>query len=396
MRCLWLTRIDPSAEDTGELIYSAQLIRAFARAGADITVLCFPRPGAPPPPRRQTDGIRWQTVPGETLPAWRSVFSGLPNLACRCAVPAFRRQLRAALDNGRWDAVVVDSLTTGWALADFLASDGPIRGRRPRLVYVSHNHEETTRGRVAADIGGSPLKRAALRADARKAARLERKLVRAADLVTAISPADCTLYADTDGAPQVIELTPGYGGRRVAARDITSDTPRRVVMVGSFEWGAKKANLGEFARAAVPALDRAGIELSVVGNGGRFVETLRREYPSVHFTGRVENVYEHMDRARIAVVPERLGGGFKLKALDYVFNRLPIAALENACAGMPLTNRDSVLSFADLDELADGLVAAIDDLPTLNRLQRKAFANCSGRFDWDSRGKALHSALAAL
>ena len=33
-----------------------------------------------------------------------------------------------------------------------------------------------------------------------------------------------------------------------------------------------------------------------------------------------------MEHARVALVPDELGG-FKLKGLDYVFNRLPILAM---------------------------------------------------------------------
>src|SRR3546814_10693449 len=43
----------------------------------------------------------------------------------------------------------------------------------------------------------------------------------------------------------------------------------------------------------------------------------------------------------------RSGGGFKLKALDYVFNRLPILALEGSVAGMPMQHDDGILFYRD-------------------------------------------------
>lgn len=392
MRCLWLTRIDPCFEDSGELIYSARMIRAFADSGADILALCLAQPGSGNPDRRIDAGIEWRTVPVPTRPAWHSVLSPLPNLAFRCAVPAFRQKLATALADEAWDAIVIDSLAAGWALPviDRHAT------RKPRLVYISHNHEETTRKSVATQISGNPLRRIALQADAQKAARLERRLVEKADLVTAISPLDRELYARARARRAVIELTPGYGGRRLAARTITAETPRRVVMVGSFEWGAKQANLDAFVRAVAPVFARAKIELEVVGKGGRFIEALKAEFADIHFTGRVDDVYRHLDQARIAVVPERLGGGFKLKALDYVFNRLPIAALENAFTGMPLVARESFLSYRSLSDLADGLANSIDDLALLNRLQKSAFDSCANGFDWRTRGAALYDAMESL
>lgn len=396
MRCLWLTRIDPSPEDTGELIYSAQLIRSLADAGAAVTVLCLGQPDHTGPDRWQSGGAEWRITPGATRAAWRSIPSRLPNLAYRCAVPGFRNALEQTLAWECWDTIVIDSLATGWALPAIRAAAARSGARPPKIVYVSHNHEETTRARIAAEIGGNPLRRAVLRADARKAAALERRLVYYSDLVTAISPNDQELYAERRNGRPVVVLTPGYRGRRVAQRAITEDVPRRVVMVGSFEWGAKKANLSDFVHAAAPVLQRSGVELSVVGKGGKFIDALKQDFSGVEFTGRVDDIYQYLDRARIAVVPERLGGGFKLKALDYVFNRLPIAALDDAFAGMPLINRESVLSYPDLRGLAHGLVSAIDDLPMLNRLQQRAYDSCSDQFEWSSRGRTLYETAGAL
>jgi glycosyltransferase involved in cell wall biosynthesis len=395
MRCLWLTRTDPFPGDTGELIYSGKMIESFAQGGADITVLCLARPEAGDAAEYGGPDVQWKRVRGAPRPAWQSMFSALPNLACRCAVPSLRHGLSEMLAARPWDLVVLDSLSVCWALPAVLSSTAS-GGRRPRLVYVSHNHEETTRARVATSYRGNPLKRLAMLTDARKAGLLERHVVRAADLVTAITLADRTLYAAVrDGRP-TITLPPGYDGRRVENRHITADTPRRVVMVGSYEWVAKQVNLRNFARAAAGDFDRNGAELVVVGNGGSFLDGLRREFPSVTFTGRVDDVYPYMDDARMAVVPEMLGGGFKLKTLDYVFNRLPIAALDRACEGAPLTDRDSLLSFPDVGRLVDGILDTIDDLPKLNHLQERAYAACAGRFDWSTRGRTLFDAVETL
>ncbi|CAN0550664.1 unnamed protein product, partial [Laminaria digitata] len=334
------------------------MIRSFADAGVELAVMGLAAKSMGTRAWQGPAGIDWRPIAETDRPAWRSLPSPLPNLAYRCAVPAFREAAREALDTEKWDVVVIDSLSTGWALDEALALRRDRQTQGPRIVYLSHNHEETTRANVANAMRGNPLKRLALRADARKAARLERNLVRHADLVTAISPTDRTLYAAARNGRPLIELTPGYRGRRLPARQITPDTPRRVVLVGSFEWGAKQANLNDFVEIAAPAFKSAGIELAVVGKGGVFIEKLQQEYSDVRFTGRVDSIYEYLDTARIAVVPERLGGGFKLKALDYVFNRLPIAALENAFEGMPLVDRESVLAYPDLRALTNGLLAA--------------------------------------
>src|SRR5213076_3299058 len=98
----------------------------------------------------------------------------------------------------------------------------------------------------------------------------------------------------------------------------------------------------------------------------------------VTFTGSVDDVRPYMANARVALVPDLLGG-FKLKGLDYVFNRLPVLAMRIALPGMPLEDGLSVGLFDSHRGLAEGVVALIDDFDTLNRRQRAAFDACEIR-----------------
>ncbi|HJQ56195.1 MAG TPA: glycosyltransferase family 4 protein, partial [Vineibacter sp.] len=190
-------------------------------------------------------------------------------------------------------------------------------------------------------------------------------------------------------------LTPGYRGRRVAARRITADLPRRAVIVGSFDWIAKRMNLEEFLRVADPMFAARGAELFVIGSADEsFLAGLRRRVAATTLTGTVDDVTGYMDNARIAIVPERNGGGFKLKVLEYVFNRLPIFGLSGSVAGVPLRHDDGIMLLPDHAALAQGVLDAMDDVDLLNRIQQRAFAACSGGFDWASRGRQLRAAIA--
>jgi glycosyltransferase involved in cell wall biosynthesis len=262
------------------------------------------------------------------------------------------------------------------------------------VVYIAHNHEESVRIALARNQR-NPALRPFFHADAVKVARLERAVVDAADVVTAITPDDRTRYLARRPDKRVVVLSPGYGGPPAPQRTITADLPRRAVLVGSFEWVAKRMNIEEFIEAADPVFAEAGIELQVVGGGDPdFIRRLQRRTSAVKLVGRVACIQPYIDTARLAIVPERTGGGFKLKVLDYVFNRLPIAALVHAVSGVPLRANDSILLYADHRSLALGVRDAIDDLPLLNRLHTAAFAACAGQFDWASRGRRLVGAMA--
>lgn len=387
-RFLWLTWIDPFPEHDGQRLYSGRLIQAVAEAGAKIDVLCFSSEKPAHHGPSESKNVVWWTVPRRPRPKWASVLSPLPNMAFRCQTEEMTATLRNLLANGYWNKVVFDGLSAGWALP-MLDSARKSLGGHPELIYVAHNHEESTRATLSRDFaGGNPLIRLALIHDSRKAGRLERRLVSTADLVTAITTEDAALFHKAAPGKPLAVLPPGYSGKRVEHRTITEDLPRVAVIVGSFDWIAKQMNLEAFLACADSKFAEAGIRLRVVGRGPPgYLEKLSQHTQATEFLSHVPRVEPHIADARIAIVPERTGGGFKLKILDYVFNRLPVLAIEGSTKGTPLKTPSSMLEFRTMDALVDGVVRAIDDLPLLNRLQDRAYSSCANRFDWSRRGR---------
>jgi glycosyltransferase involved in cell wall biosynthesis len=395
MRCLWLTLADPEPRHNGQYVYSGGLIDSVAETGSEIAVLGLRRPDSPERSDGQDEPVAW-CLAGEPLDPlqsrWGSLASILPHTAYRNRTPAMREGLQQLLELGGWDGIVFDGISVGWALGpvqDFYAG----RNDRPRLIYVSHNHEESLRHQVA-DSQRDFFRRQAVRLDAAKVSRLERELVDQVDFVTAITPEDLQLYRPRRGDKPMGVLTPGYRGRTLGERRLTAEMARRSVIVGSFDWIAKRMNLEEFVEVADPLFAEAGAELVAVGSAEEtFLQGLRQHTRASTFTGTVPDVTRYMDQARIAIVPERNGGGFKLKVLEYVFNRIPVFALRGSFAGVPLEHGDSVMLYDDHVALARGVLELIDDLDRLNHLQDRAFAACRDHFDWASRGHQILSAI---
>lgn len=389
MRTLWVTSVDPVPALDGQRLYSRGLIDATATAGGRLDVLCLANGESDRRPGEVDNGVRWWPVQGLFRPKWASVVSPLPNVAYRCDAEPTRMVLARMIREREWDAIVMDGLSAGWALPVIEHRFGR-QSKRPSVVYVSHNHETTTRARVAGNYRGNSMMRYLLRRDAEKTRRLERRMIAAADLVTAITPEDASLFTQQGTRCPVGVLPPGYAGRRVARRAITAAIPRRVVMAGSFSWFAKQMNLEELVKHADSAFAAAGIELKVIGDGpAEFFERIGRGLRATTIVGRVPAVEPFFATSRIAVVPERSGGGFKLKILDYVFNRVPIAALDGTVAGTPLHAPETMLSFENMDGLVRGIVDRIDDLALLTGIQDRAYEACADRFEWRQRGRAL-------
>ena len=384
MQCLWITLADPEPATNGQLIYSKGLIEAASDAGAQLTIVGLARPEIKrlPVDRR---GIAWRLGREEVWTPWKRLLSANPALATRTG-PEIVDALERCLSSQLWDAIVFDSICAGWALGRVMRHRRRA-ARVPRIVYIAHNHEVTVARRIAHDASGR--ERLIKEIDQLKVIGLERRLIAAADVLTSNTPDDCRRFAaDRRGRP-VTFLPPGYGGPRVSARTIDSSVPRRAIAIGSFDWPPKRVSLEAFLEAGAGVLAKAGVELQIVGQAeAAYLAGLRRRFPSVDFLGPVPDVGPYMANARLAMVPDLLEG-FKLKGLDYAFNRLPILSMRVALPGMPLEDGKSIGLFDSHRALADGIVTLIDDYPQLNRRQQEAYAACADCFDWAQIGRHL-------
>lgn len=392
LRCLWIGRNIPYPLNTGANVYSGKLAESLAAAGATVRFAGFGDTSSVP----AASAVEWLAVPGQRRSQVAGLFSRWPVAAAVDSTAAYRTLLAAQLRE-EWDAIVLDGYGTGWALPRCLAYRAARRQPPPVLVHVSHNHEETLWRSMAAEAKGALPRRWVLWQNYRKVRALERRMVRHVDMLTGITEEDAAaLGAASPGKPR-LALTPGHSGWVANTRTIDSATPRRVIIVGSFRWVIKQENLARFAEIADPVFRRNNIELDVVGDvPDELLATLRSRCTATHFHGFVDDIAQLLGRARIAVVPELIGGGFKLKFLDYIFARVPTATLSQAATGLAPQLQRAMICSGDLPALVDDIVRSIDDIDALNDLQTRAFVAAEALFRWQDRGQQLLQAIVNL
>jgi polysaccharide biosynthesis protein PslH len=390
MRCLWISRYIPYPSDEGAKVYSANLAQSLADSGVAVRFMGFGDASAVP---LAAASVEWLAVPGEKRSKSIASLSAWPIAAAVDATRAYILLLETQLRE-RWDAVVLDGYGTGWALDRCLAYRHESPAQPPVLVHVSHNHEEMLWGLMVREARGSPLKRWALRRNARRVSTLERRIVRNVDLLTTITEEDRRSLGTGLAQDRSLTLTPGHSGWIANERYITAATPRRVIVMGSFQWVVKQENLTRFVEIADPIFKEQGIELDIVGDvPPALLAKLQGRCRATYFHGFVTDAASLLSSARIAVVPESIGGGFKLKFLDYIFGRVPVATVSQATAGLPAELRCAMLCSDSLSGLVQEIVAHIDRVDELNRIQERAFALGQAQFKWSVRGERLRRAV---
>jgi glycosyltransferase involved in cell wall biosynthesis len=398
MRCLWLTREFPKPTVRGDLLYARNLIENLAGAGAAVTALALSQtpddvPAGQDVCTRAEDGVEWRVIRRQPVNRVWSLLSRLPGDAYRNGTKEYRRELDRQLDAEPWDAVIINHVGMGWAFAPVLQWQRT-NGRRVPIVYVSHNHEMSLKMEVAASHRGSAAFKAVLKHDARKFVRLERFMIENSALMTTITEADRDLYRRDFREKPILCLLPGYDGAIVPERTITAAVPRTCIIFGSINWIAKKQNMMDFLRCAEPIFTKAGIRVDIVGNvDADFARDAAAVASCCRFVGRVDDVSPYFAEARVGIMADRVGGGFKHKNLQYIFHRVPLVTMTGQAHGLALDEGDDLIVAETLEDLALKVVALIDDFERLNALQNRAFAKCQGHFEWPVRGAQLFQAL---
>ena len=86
---------------------------------------------------------------------------------------------------------------------------------------------------------------------------------------------------------------------------------------------------GEHAMGVAGIRSAQNIHLSVVGYiPNKLLTDLQARFPSVVFEGYVEDLPSYVSNCRIGVVPDVVGGGFKVRLLTYAFLGVPMYGIE--------------------------------------------------------------------
>ncbi len=381
MKVLWLSGHHFEPATMGLFTYPRGVARSLADSGAEISFI----------------GHERDEVPRPCDPAWTLLG------------PAFRHTVRGQLtkypfmiaeiyNTEAQEAIVplVRRAEPDIILFDHLRSAGPVdllKDVAP-MVYLSHNHESSVK-QSTLDNNPALHHKIAFTLDLKKLRKAEQTLCDNAALVTAISSTDLDSYARHNNVEpeRLMLMPPAYRGVRLEDRTISSTTRRRVVIVNNLVWGVKRRNMHELLRVTAKPLHDAGIELSIVGGDNEINKPTAEMFPTVSFPGYVPDLQAYLNDSRMAVMFEPEGGGLKMKVLDYVFNRVPIVGLPSAMAGVPVEPNTDYLPAPRAQDVAEQILATIDDIERLNKLHDAAFDACRTSFVPETTGAALFERL---
>lgn len=269
-------------------------------------------------------------------------FSRYPAMISNRKTPQMIKKVIDILNKEKFDAIFVNMFRLGY-LINYIK---PFPGVK---VFISHN-VETQLSYSTYIYQKNPIKKLAYYLDYIKTKYYEKKFISQFDCITTICDVDKETFS-TMFHKQIEVLLPVINIDN--CKIDTSHIEDKFIICGAFHWGPKYVNLKLLlASKNIGKYKESGHELMIVGRANKKdVDYVNKNYPGIHMTGPVETVIPYYEKARIAIVPELVGGGFKLKIAEAVQYSKPIVAIKGSVTDKSMIPGKHYIEADNFDDL---------------------------------------------
>lgn len=269
-------------------------------------------------------------------------FSRYPAMISNRKTPQMIKKVIDILNKEKFDAIFVNMFRLGY-LINYIK---PFPGVK---VFISHN-VETQLSYSTYIYQKNPIKKLAYYLDYIKTKYYEKKFISQFDCITTICDVDKETFSTM--FHKQIEVLPPVINIDNCKID-TSHIEDKFIICGAFHWGPKYVNLKLLlASKNIGKYKESGHELMIVGRANKKdVDYVNKNYPGIHMTGPVETVIPYYEKTRIAIVPELVGGGFKLKIAEAVQYSKPIVAIKGSVTDKSMIPGKHYIEADNFDDL---------------------------------------------
>jgi glycosyltransferase involved in cell wall biosynthesis len=142
------------------------------------------------------------------------------------------------------------------------------------------------------------------------------------------------------------------------------------LIIGSFNWKIKQDNLISLLETFDLAERPAGFEILIAGSMPKSFSTrLIKKFSFVKLSLDYSQIDVFLNIARLAIAPDQVGGGFKLKVLDYLYLGLPVFGLEKSMNGINV-EAQGVIKSNDYPALVDSVLSDIENIDKLQNMSK--------------------------
>ncbi|MEP7233908.1 MAG: glycosyltransferase family 4 protein [Ignavibacteriota bacterium] len=322
-----------------------------------------------------------KTLPSITSTLLRTVFSGAYPIERRM-MPEMFTLLGRLMSENSFDIIHVDHAHMGkyglWLKERYNVP----------IVLREHNYETLIYERFAANEK-NPLKKLIAATHGKRLRTEEARFFREFDTTIPITPQDEALMrAEVPGATYST-IPAGVDLADFKPSD-TPEVPNTILWIGGTNWRPNLDAIEFFAKEIFPLVVKTipDAKFDIVGeNTDKLQHIVNSGVSNITLHGRVPDIRPFMSRSAVMICPLRVGGGMRLKLLDFFAAGKAVVSTSIGAEGNAAKDGEHLLLRDDPKSFAEGVIGLLGDEASRRKLGSKARVLVESEYSWESIGK---------
>jgi polysaccharide biosynthesis protein PslH len=380
MQILLLTPQLPYPLDQGTAIRNFAILQHLAASHAVDLVTFAPSPHDPAmegPLSSLCRTIRTTPQPNRTLSQRlrNTVASPLPDMALRLEAPAMHYLINSLLANNQYDLVQIE----GIEMAQYGLKALKIPAQ-PKIIFDDHNCEFLLQKRNALNDFNYPSRWVAALYSVvqwRKLWYYERSICQCVHATVAVSEPDRQALHQLAPAQKITVVPNGIELAPFPTCPPSGVNPSKLLFTGKMDYRPNVDAVLWFAEEVLPRIrqHRPDVTFQIVGKNPHPRLQPLQQNPAIEITGAVPSIIPYLLAAGIYVIPMRVGGGTRFKALEAMAAFKPIVSTPLGVEGIPIHNEHNLLLAATPETFANSVLRLLQDYAAGGQLAAKLGSN---------------------
>lgn len=397
MKILFLSYEVPLPTDAGDRIYVAGLLRELMRNNHEVHLVAFDSMVESSGSNFcQNDSElmryakRYTIVPFSQKSKVRAFFSRYPGMIANRYSKKYLKTIDKILAiEGPFDAIIVNHFKMAYVV-DLLKN----LDNKTQKILITHNVEKLFSLSISQHCKRNILKFAYF-LDSLKMQLFEPYYLKKYNAVTAITDHDTQYFKQKYGIAKVNTIMAGIELSQYEAQWPDVNRDRTAIICGSFYWEPHQLNLLSFLESPnFHKFAANGISIKIVGGSDPgFIQKVNNTFPMVKMLGYVKDVRPHYNGCSIVLIPELMGGGFKLKVLEAVAMKKPIVAVKGAISTPDFNPGTHYCEALDLNNMFEESIKLFSNPKFAVQMSKEAYKFVERNFTWVHSYNALMNTL---
>lgn len=165
-----------------------------------------------------------------------------------------------------------------------------------------------------------------------------------------------------------------------------------IVFTGSMDWLPNSDAMLYFEKEILPLVwaKNKHVKLVIIGKSPtRAVLELANKDSRIVVTGRVDDVRPFIEKAKVFIVPIRIGGGTRLKILEAMSMRKAVVSTSVGAEGISYAQGKNILIADTPQQFADEILSLLENYSHCQELGEDARKLVCSTYDWNIVGEKL-------